>query len=386
VRELLITNDFPPMPGGEAAYYARICATVGHRAAVLAPRLRGDRAGDARRPHAVIRCRVPIHPHPVARLIQILLFVVHALRIVPRLRIATVHLGHLYLGPVGLALRRILGVPYVLYLHGGEMAPYMRRALVRAVVRRVVASARLVVVNSTYTRRQYEALGLDPARVEVLTMSVGVSRFRLESDPGQIRATYALDGQKVILTVGRLVARKGHDVVIKALAAVRDAVGPIQYLIAGRGPEEPRLRRLAQDIGCAHAVRFLGHVPDDELPRLYAACDIVVMPSRTLEDRDGVEGFGITFVEAGASGKPVIGGRSGGVGDAVLDGVTGILVEPESVEEVATAMLHLLRHPEVAAAMGREGRCRAEALDAAWPTAISRIWRAPVHGGPGRGR
>lgn len=375
MKVLLITNDFPPMGGGEAAYYARICATVPDRTLVLAPSLPGDRAFDASVAYRVFRRRVPISHSPAARLAQIALLCAHGIRIVRQARPSGVHLGHLYLGLVGLALKRLTGLPYVLYLHGGEMAPYMRYAAVRAVIRAIIRNAARLVVNSDYTRRHFEALGISHPEIELLTMSVPTGQFRPDLDSAAARAKYGLNGVRVILTVGRLVERKGHDMVLQGLGRIRKAVGPVRYLIAGRGPEEPRLRALARALGCDDDVLFLGHVPDDELPLLYAASDVVVMPSRALADRDGIEGFGITFLEAAASGKPVVGGASGGVAEAVVDGVTGVLVPPTDVDAVAAAVIRLLRNSTEAAAMGASGRRRAEALEAGWAETVERIWR-----------
>jgi len=183
-----------------------------------------------------------------------------------------------------------------------------------------------------------------------------------------------LNGARLILTVGRLVERKGHDVVIRALPGIRRAVGPVRYLIAGAGPEEARLRTLAREVGCADDVVFAGHVDDRDLPLFYAACDVFVMPSRALEQRDGIEGFGIVFLEAGACGKPVVGGRSGGIADAVLDGITGVLVDPRSVDEVTGALTRLLQDRGEAARMGGEGRRRAEALQTAWHRTLEATW------------
>lgn len=368
------------MGGGEAAYYARICATVPDRALVLAPSLPGDHAFDASVAYRVFRRRVPVSHRPAARLAEIILFCASAIGIARQTRPSAVHIGHLYLGLVGLVLKRLLGIPYVLYLHGGEMAPYMRYAAIHAVVRTIVKNAGRVVVNSDYTRRHFDALGIRHPQVDLLTMSVPIGQFRPDLDPGSARARYGLNGSRVILTVGRLVERKGHDVVLRGLGRIRQAVGPVRYIVAGRGPEETRLRALARDLGCDDDVLFLGHVPDEELPLLYAASDVVVMPSRALADRDGIEGFGITFLEAAASGRPVVGGASGGVAEAVVDGVTGVLVPPTDADAVAEAVIRLLRNPAEAAAMGAQGRGRAEALEAAWAEAVARVWR-PIDAG-----
>jgi len=219
--------------------------------------------------------------------------------------------------------------------------------------------------------------------VELLVRSVGVERFR-PGLPGRdvvrLRAKYGLNGCKVILTVGRLVERKGHDMVIRALPAVRDAVGAVRYLIVGSGPEEQRLRALSSDVGFRDDVVFVGHVRDEELPAFYACCDVFVMPCRALPGRDGIEGFGAVFLEAAASGKPVIAGRSGGIADAVVEGATGILVNPTDVKQLASMLTRLLLNRDEAARLGRNGRQRAEALEAAWTATLRRIWVGALAG------
>jgi phosphatidylinositol alpha-1,6-mannosyltransferase len=375
MRVLLITNDFPPVVGGVATYYARICATApAQDILVLAPRFPGDRVFDEGQPFCVVRRRVPVSSHPLARLCQIVMNLVHALLIVRRQHVDAVHIGHLHLGPVGFALNRLLSVPYVIYLHGGEMAAYMRFRAVRSIVRGVVRRAQRVIVNSSFTRQHFEALGIPLPRVEVLTMSVNVDRFRRDLDTRQVRARYGLDGHRVILTVGRLVERKGHDLVIRALNRLQDAVGQIRYVIVGRGPEEARLVSLAREQGCEGQVQFLGYASDEDLPYLYAACDVFVMPSRALAQRDGIEGFGIVFGEAGACGKPVVGGNSGGIADAIDDGVTGILVDPTDADALADTLATLLLDQGEAARLGKQGRRRAEALQTAWTATVARLW------------
>jgi len=378
VKALLITNDFRPMAGGEARVYERICATVRpDRVVVLAPRMPGDRAFDRRQPYRVVRRWTPTNPHPLARLTQVFFLFMSAARVIRREQIGVVHIGHLYLGVIGLALRRLFKIPYVIYLHGGEMAAYMRVRGIEAIARAVVRNASTVVVNSTFTRTLYAAKNMANSHTELLAMGADTTQFHPGLDGRRIRARYGLDGTKVLLTVGRLVERKGHEAVLRALGRVRQAVGPVRYLIAGRGPEEERLRALARALGIADQVLFVGHVPDDELPYLYAACDVFVMPSRALAQRDGVEGFGIVFLEAGACGKPVIGGRSGGIADAVIDGVTGLLINPTDADDLADALIRLLGNPAQAARLGAQGRQRAVELESAWRAALQCLWNEP---------
>lgn len=385
---LLLTNDFPPMPGGEAVWYARMCAAAAGRnpaadhVLVLAPRVRGDHVFDAQQPYRVIRTPAPVSSHPAARLWQMLVLGVTAFGVVRARRVAAIHVGHLYLGPIALMLRALWHVPYVLYLHGGEMTPYMRFRLVRWVVRAVVRRARIVVVNSAFTVRHFAALGISHPRTEVVAPPVDTDRFRPDGEGADVRDRYGIDGAKVVLTVGRLVPRKGHDTVIRALPRIRNDVGAVRYLVAGAGPDESRLRALASEVGCADEVIFAGRVPDGQLPGFYAACDAFAMPSRSLNERDGIEGFGLVFLEAGASGKPVVGGRSGGVADAVIDGATGFLVDPLDVDGLAAALTRVLRDPVLSARLGAAGRQRAEALAAASSEVLARVWAAGVEEGP----
>jgi phosphatidylinositol alpha-1,6-mannosyltransferase len=382
MRALLITNDFPPMGGGESTCYARVSASVPpDRIVVLAPRLAGCDAFDRAQRYRIIRSPVPTGSHPAARLAQIVLFLVRAVRVIRREAIDTIHLGHLYLGPIGFVLNWWWGLPYVIYLHGGEMAAYMRLRPMRAVARAIVRRAALVVVNSAYTREHYAAMGILPARVEILRISPGTAQFGGEGEGRRVRARHGLGDDKVILTVGRLIERKGHDMVIRALSSVRRSVGPVRYLIAGRGPEEGRLREVAQEVGCLDAVRFMGYVPPADLPGLYAACDVFVMPSRALPQRDGIEGFGIVFLEAAAAARPVVGGRSGGIPEVVQDGVTGHLVDPTDVDQLAEVLIEVLRDGGEAARLGANGRRHAEAVETAWGDAVKRIWGEPASAG-----
>lgn len=374
-RSLFITNDFPPMIGGLATLYSRLCAAAPpDRVLVLVPRSRGSWSFDRKQPFRIFRRWAPTGIHPIARLIQVGSFLIRASRIIRRESVSRVHLGHLYLGPIGLVMRRLHRTPYIVYLHGGDMAGYTRWRAVQRVVRAVLQDAELVVVNSAFTRDSYRAMGFELPRVEILTMPVALDRFRPNLDVAPIRMRYELDGARVLLTVGRLVARKGHDLVIKALPGVLEAVGDVRYIIVGSGPEEERLRALSRAMNCVERVIFARSVSDEEVPLLYAACDVFVMPSRALPSRDGVEGFGIVFLEAGASGKPVVGGRSGGIGEAVLDGTTGVLVDPSNHGELETTLIRLLRNPAEAARLGESGRDRAAGFSSAWSQAAGRIW------------
>jgi len=162
----------------------------------------------------------------------------------------------------------------------------------------------------------------------------------------------------MIVTVGNLVQRKGQDMVIRSLPLIRQSNPEITYLIVGDGPYRPELEKLAGAMGVKDRVIFAGRVAADDLPDIYALSDVFVMPSRERLDSDDVEGFGLVFLEASACAKPVVGSWSGGVPDAVVDGVTGLLVNPQYPEEIAKALSRLLLERDFAIQLGRQGRSR----------------------------
>jgi phosphatidylinositol alpha-1,6-mannosyltransferase len=164
----------------------------------------------------------------------------------------------------------------------------------------------------------------------------------------------------VLLTLARLIDRKGQDTVIRALPRVLRDVPDLVYVLAGQGSYREALEALARECGVADHVVFAGFVADADVPDVYAAADLYGMLSREGRDTGDIEGFGITYLEASAAGLPVLAGRSGGTADAVEEGVSGLLVDPESVEAVADAIVSLLRDRAKARAMGQAGRLRAE--------------------------
>jgi phosphatidylinositol alpha-1,6-mannosyltransferase len=162
---------------------------------------------------------------------------------------------------------------------------------------------------------------------------------------------------KVILSVGNLVPRKGHDMVIRALPRVRQVVPEVTYLIVGEGSYGVQLENLATALGVRDRVIFAGPSAED-LPDIYALADVFVMVSREQLQSCDVEGFGLVFLEASACAKPVVGGRSGGIPDAIVDGVTGLLVNPHDPEDIANALARFLSDTDLATRFGQQGRSR----------------------------
>jgi phosphatidylinositol alpha-1,6-mannosyltransferase len=162
------------------------------------------------------------------------------------------------------------------------------------------------------------------------------------------------------LSVCRLVPRKGIDMVFAALPALLADFPDLRYLIVGDGPDRSRLERLVEDGDLWRCVHFAGQVSSDELPACYRSGHIFVLPTREEKQQPSIEGFGIAFLEASASGLAVVAGRSGGVEEAVIDGVSGILVPPSDPTALTEALLRLLREPELRRHLGQAGRAWVE--------------------------
>jgi len=175
-----------------------------------------------------------------------------------------------------------------------------------------------------------------------------------------------------LLTVGRLVPRKGVDTVLRALPPLLAEFPDLYYRVAGDGPGRPRLEQLARALGVAHAVEFLGRVPEEDLPSVYRSAHIFVMPAREEPKAASMEGFGIVYLEASASGLPVVVGRSGGAVEAVRDGETGLLVPPDDPGALSEALLRLLRDPDLRCRMGQAG-CRWVEKEMNWDRAARQM-------------
>ena len=261
-------------------------------------------------------------------------------------------------------LRARYGIPYGVFTHGAELLLLdhkLRRSRFKHWTgRKLLDGASVFVANSQwtadYTRRILSDLGLDHQGDRVRTVPLGTDpeQFQPGLSTAQIRRTHGLEGGPWILTVARLDWHKGLDTVIRALPAVRAAHPNVRYAIAGVGECRPYLERLVAELQLGDAVRFLGFVPEADLPELYNAADVFALVSRRYDLL--VEGFGIAAVEASASGVPVVAGREAGLIDAVRDGETGLLVDPYSPAAVAEALNRLLADAALRRRMGAAGR------------------------------
>ena len=275
----------------------------------------------------------------------------HVLRYSP----AIMHAGDLYPpGVTAMILKKLFGLPYVVYCHGEEI-PQLDRFKYQPLIRnRIYLNADTVIAASEFTRNNLMKLGVPEGRICKIVPGVDFARFRPMPRRADLIELYGLQGKTIILTVARLVPRKGHQAAIEAFAQVCHEFPDAHYLIVGRGPEEPRLRQMVQGAGLNQRVTFAGYVAAEQLPDIYNLCDMMLMANRQEEDGD-VEGFGIVFLEANAVGKPAIGGRTGGAAEAIAEGYTGFLVNPDDPQEIAGILRRLLADSALREKLGTAG-------------------------------
>jgi phosphatidylinositol alpha-1,6-mannosyltransferase len=358
-RTLLITNDFPPRPGGIQQFVHNLAVRQPAGSVVVyASTWRGAAAFDAEQPFEVVREDT-----------SVLLPTPRAAR-----RAAEVARAHgcdtAWFGaaaPLGLlaaGLRRTAGVERAVALTHGHEIGWAALPGARSLLRRIARGADVMTYLGEYQRVRLERAVHGLTALRRLAPGVDVDAFHPGVDGGEVRRRHRLGGRPVIVCVSRLVPRKGQDMLIRALPEVRRRVPGTALLLVSGGPYRRRLERLAAEQGVAADVVFTGSVPWAELPAHYVAGDVYAMPCRTRAGGLDVEGLGIVYLEASACGLPVVGGDSGGAPDAVLDGETGFVVGGRDLGALTDRLVDLLANPAKAAAMGTAGR--------AW---VERDWR-----------
>jgi phosphatidylinositol alpha-1,6-mannosyltransferase len=350
-----VTNDFPPKVGGIQSYLWELWRRLPPQSfSVLTIDHPDSAAFDASQPFGIERLstRMLLPSSSLARHIR------------RRCREAGADLVVLDPAlPVGL-VGPSLGLPYALVLHGAEVTVPSRLPAARQTLAWVVRHASAVIAAGSYPETQARrAAGTRMPPVTVVPPGVDSERFRPLDDTNRARVRAELelptDG-RLVLSVSRLVPRKGMDVLIDAASRLAATRPDLTVAIAGSGRDHGRLARLVA--ASAAPVRLLGRVPDEDLPRLYACADVFAMLCRDRWAGLEQEGFGIVFLEAAACAVPQVAGDSGGAAEAVLEGATGLVVRrPRDHEQAARTLAPLLDDEGLRRRLGRTARRRVEA-------------------------
>jgi phosphatidylinositol alpha-1,6-mannosyltransferase len=366
---LFVTQDYGPDRGGMARRHVELCRRFGdseNSMTVSTVRLDDSEQFDAAENYPINR--QPFHFREANRFANQVRWA-RWLTQSGKDSVNVIHLGNIR--PVGYAVswaHARLRVPYMLYVNGGDLLREQRKTsekgMKRRTARRIMGEAAGIVATSKWVadlaRDVLDQIEVKiPPPIAALDLGTDPGIFSAGRDKGALRAKWNVADAPLLLTVARLVPHKGQDTVIRAVASLSKELPELRYVLVGEGHDESRLRALAAELGVSDRVIFAGALSDEELPEAYATSNVYVGASR-LDNTVNVEGFGISFLEASASGLPVVAGDSGGVRSAVRDGVTGVVVPPESVEEISSAVRGFLTDSARAKSFGAAGRLAVE--------------------------
>lgn len=372
---LLVTEVFPPAIGGSGVLLANVYSRVrdGRVTALVDESTCGgdtDRGG----PITIVPARIGPHswglfdprrwPSQVHLARSIYRFASHGR--------AIVHCGRAQpeAVPAWLASLAPNGPQYIFWAHGEDIAAAMSSRQFAATMRIVYGRASAAIANCENTAQMINSVGWLDSEARVVYPGVDADRFHPAADDGSLRRRLAPGGEFLLLSVSRLQKRKGHALVIKALAALSRQLDGVRYVIVGDGGERDSLQRLASELCLEGVVQFEGEVPDNALPAYFAACDVFVLPTH-VEPHD-FEGFGIVYLEAAAAGKPAVGGRNGGVPEAIAEDETGVLVSGDDVDELGRVLKALCESEELRLRLGRAARVRV-LRDFTWERAAAAV-------------
>lgn len=356
MRILIPTADYPPIEGGigtVALQLSRELAALGHEVTVVAPFFPGMEDFDRAELAAAIRYKgygagwLRLAPMLAASW--------------PLLRKTDLVLGInvSYGGLIGWLGQKRFHVPYLTFAYAYEFLKFEHNPLASSLLRRIYTRSTAAIAISAYTRDRLIEFGVPGGRVRVIHPGANPAP---RPDPDAVRAVkhkFVLDTDHVILAVGRMIPRKNHVALVQAMPRVIERFPDAVLIVAGQGPTMMETVHAAWQSGVREHVIFPGRLSDEETALLYDACEVFALPTGQ-DARGQVEGFGLVFAEANAHGKPVVAGRSGGVADAVIDGETGLLVDPAQPHEIADAIVRLMADPALARQLGENGRRRVE--------------------------
>ncbi|BEL09111.1 glycosyltransferase family 4 protein [Actinoplanes sichuanensis] len=366
-RTLLVTNDFPPRPGGIQQFVHNLAVRQPAGSVVVySSTWRGAAEFDAEQPFEVVREKTGmLLPTPaVARRAAELARANDCDRV---LFGAAAPLGLLAHG-----LRRNAGIERAVGITHGHEIGWAALPGARGLLRRIADGNDVLTYLGEYQRTRLDKALHGRTDLRRLAPGVDVDKFHPGVDGSAVRRRHELSDRPVVVCVSRLVPRKGQDMLIRALPEIRRRVPGAALLLVSGGPYRKALERLARENNVECDVVFTGSVPWAELPEHYAAGDVYAMPCRTRAAGLDVEGLGIVYLEASATGLPVVGGDSGGAPDAVREGETGYVVGGSDVPAIAARVAELLADPAKATAMGKAGRAWVE-QEWRWETQAARL-------------
>lgn len=353
MKILIITLEYPPQVGGIASYVGNFASHVPPESTIVyAPKVKGGAEWDKLNPWKTYR-RNPYWAFVWPRWIRMFW---HIWAIARRENISAIYLHNILpVGYVAYLIKKFKKVPYVIFLHGTDVSVATKTIFRRKKFKLICREAQEIVVNSNFLKEKLKERVENWEAVKVLYPCP--ADFFLVKQPEEslkkLRAQLALEGKKVIITVARMVEGKGYPHLARLLPQILEKIPNLVWLMVGDGPKREIILDLIHKNSLQNVVRYLGAIPQTDLPQYYQVADLFVLLTHPDESRE--EGWGTVFLEAAASGLPVVAGRSGGTAEAVEDGVTGFIVDIYQEKNVVETITRLLLESEYAKQMGQTG-------------------------------
>lgn len=357
MKKLLITTiEFPPQKGGIANYLAGLAGALpADKAVVLASKSYGAENFDSHQSYKIYRKNLFskfIWPKWLPLLFNLW-------RTARREKAEAILVGQvLPVGTAAMILNKFLRLPYFVSCHGMDILTVAENPRKKNLMNKILEQASGVIANSEFTKNKLIKLGVLENKIVVIYPCVAKKDGIAPDKILEIKNRLGLADKKIILTVGRLVARKGQDKVIEAMPKILEKIPNAIYVVVGDGPEREKLQASSFKLQSDDNVLFTGEISEEKKSAFYQLCDLFIMIPRQIGA--DVEGFGTVYLEANQFEKPVVAGRSGGVAEAVVDGVTGLIVDPENVNQIAGAVIKILSDENLAKNFGEQGRERVE--------------------------
>lgn len=356
LKGLLVAEYFPPVTGGAARRLEVIVDNARSLEwSVVTQPVDGAPAHETRGRHEVTRLEWWSTPEPSSKVRTTAVYARlfwWLLRLTKKNRPDVIHAMPVCGAALpALLVARLRRIPVVTHVFGEEFTMRQGRSpAIRAIMNYVLSRSDAVICDSSRTKGLAVEFG---AAAEKVHLMVTIKASFVPTPTDQARRALGIAASPILVTVGRLAERKGHDMVIRAIPDLKKKFPDLKYYIAGEGDWLPVLKNLAKELNVENDVVFLGLVAEEKLPLVYSAADLFVMPNRELSSGE-MEGLGLVFLEAASCGKASIGGRSGGTDYAIIEGVTGLLVDPLDSAELASSIAGLLGDRSRLDEMGRE--------------------------------
>lgn len=355
----LIALDFPPQIGGISNYLSNLFSGFSpDKLKIICPPIDGIESVEKPEDIQVDRFWLPSNWEPYHKHLKFLApFYLWTLLNQDQLGLILCGQAHYSLMIPAWILNKLRGNPYVVFTYGLDLL-HPQTKFYKRPFNALLKKASIVISDSYAAEKIVRDLGIEKQRTVVIHPSIDIDNFKNSKKNLEVLQKFGLQDKKIILTVGRLIKRKGFDIVLRALPRILEFVPNAHYVIVGDGPEKSNINKLIIDLDLFDHTTMAGYVKDDDLDAYYEACDVFSMVCREIHESGDIEGFGIVFLEASLHGKPVVGSFSGGIPEAVVDEETGLLVQYENPDDTGDAIIRILTNEDFANHLGNTGRLR----------------------------